>query len=123
VVNRVADVDDAIRRANATSYGLAGSIFTRRREKGMALAHRLRAGAVSINSVLGFAGVPSLPFGGVGDSGFGRVHGADGLREFARPRAITWQKFAAPIDVMTLTPKRSAITASLAMFKLRHGRG
>ncbi len=123
VVNRVADLDDALRRANATTYGLSGSVFTRNRKRGTTLAQRLRAGAVSINSVLGFAGVPSLPFGGLGDSGFGRVHGADGLREFARPKAITWQKFAAPIDVMTLTPKPSALKLSLAMFKMRHGRG
>jgi acyl-CoA reductase-like NAD-dependent aldehyde dehydrogenase len=122
VVNPVADVDEALRRTNATSYGLSGSIFTRHRRTGQALAARLRAGAVSINSVLGYAGVPSLPFGGVGDSGFGRVHGADGLREFSRPRSVTWQRFRPPIDVMTLQPTASAMRASLAMFKRRHGR-
>ena len=36
--------------------------------------------------------MPSLPFGGVGDSGFGRIHGDDGLREFARPKAITTRR-------------------------------
>lgn len=122
VVNRVADAEDALRRANATRYGLAGSIFTRRRRRGQQLAAQLRAGAVSVNSVLGYAGVPALPFGGVGDSGFGRVHGADGLREFSRPRAVTWQRFRAPIDVMTLQPTASALRISLQMFKLRHGR-
>jgi acyl-CoA reductase-like NAD-dependent aldehyde dehydrogenase len=123
VVNRVADVEEAVRRANATRYGLAGSIFTRRRRRGTRLAEGLRAGAVSVNSVLGYAGVPALPFGGVGDSGFGRVHGADGLREFSRSRAVTWQRFRAPIDVMTLQPAASAMKLSLAVFKLRHGRG
>ncbi|MFI6225969.1 aldehyde dehydrogenase family protein [Micromonospora echinospora] len=122
VVNPVADADEALRRTNATSYGLSGSIFTRHRRRGLALAAGLRAGAVSVNSVLGYAGVPSLPFGGVGDSGFGRVHGADGLREFSRPRSVTWQRFRPPIDVMTLQPTASAMRASLAMFKWRHGR-
>ncbi len=122
VVNRVADTDEALRRANATGYGLGGSIFTRDRRRGLALAAGLRAGAVSINSVLGYAGVPSLPFGGVGDSGFGRVHGADGLREFSRSRSVTWQRFKAPIDVMTLQPTASAMRSALAMFKRRHGR-
>jgi acyl-CoA reductase-like NAD-dependent aldehyde dehydrogenase len=122
VVNRVADEDEAVRRANATSYGLAGSIFTRHRDRGLALAAGLRAGAVSVNSVLGYAAVPALPFGGVGDSGFGRVHGADGLREFSRAKAVTRQRFRAPIDLMTLRPKPSALRLSLAMFRFRHGR-
>lgn len=122
VVNPVADADEALHRTNATNYGLSGSIFTRRRRHGLALAARLRAGAVSVNSVLGYAGVPALPFGGVGDSGFGRVHGADGLREFSRPRSVTWQRFRPAIDVMTLQPSAAAMRASLAMFKWRHGR-
>ncbi|GAB2921294.1 aldehyde dehydrogenase family protein [Micromonospora polyrhachis] len=122
VVNPVADTDEALHRANTTNYGLSGSIFTRHRRHGLALAARLRAGAVSVNSVLGYAGVPALPFGGVGDSGFGRVHGADGLREFSRPRSVTWQRFRPPIDVMTLQPSAAAMGASLAMFKWRHGR-
>ncbi|MFF5232689.1 aldehyde dehydrogenase family protein [Dactylosporangium sp. NPDC000521] len=123
IVNRVADADEALRRANATTYGLAGSIFTRRRATGRALAAGLRAGAVSVNSVLGYAAVPALPFGGVGDSGFGRVHGADGLREFSRAKSVTWQRFRAPIDLLTLQPAEKAMRTSLTMFKLRHGRG
>ena len=43
----------------------------------------------AVNSVLSFAATPSLPSGGVGDSGFGRLGGDDGLREFARSKAIT----------------------------------
>ena len=45
--------------------------------------------------MIAFATVPALPFGGVGDSGFGRIHGADGLREFARSKSITRQRFSA----------------------------
>ncbi|GID90725.1 aldehyde dehydrogenase family protein [Amorphoplanes digitatis] len=121
VVNPVAGAEEAVRRANAGGYGLAGSVFTRHRRRGLALAGRMRVGAVSVNSVLGFAGVPSLPFGGVGDSGFGRVHGADGLREFSRARSVTWQRFRPPIDLMTLRPSASALRVSLAMFHRRHG--
>ena len=55
----------------------------------MRIARRLRSGMTSINAALAFAGMPSLPFGGVGDSGIGRIHGDDGLREFTRPKAIT----------------------------------
>lgn len=105
VINPVADLEEAIEKANASSYGLGGSIFTGNKKRGLALAEKLDVGMVSVNSFLAFAGIPALPFGGSGDSGFGRIHGADGLREFARPKAITAQKFAAPLNLMTMTRK------------------
>lgn len=105
VINQVADLEEAVEKANATSYGLGGSIFTKDRKRGLALAEKLDVGMVSINSFLAFAGIAALPFGGSGDSGFGRIHGADGLREFARSKSITTQKFAAPLNLMTMTRK------------------
>ena len=76
----------------------------------------------SVNSVLAFAGVPGLPFGGSGDSGFGRIHGDDGLREFTRAKAITRQRFALPVALMSF--QRSARTDALLVkaVKLLHGR-
>ncbi len=85
VVNKVRDLDEAVDRANGTSYGLGASIFIGNKAKGRELAERLRNGMVSVNSVLGFAGIPSLPFGGIGESGFGRIHGADGSGSSAGP--------------------------------------
>ena len=105
VINPEADLEEGVEKANATSYGLGGSIFTGDRRRGLALAEKLDVGMVSINSFLAFAGIPALPFGGSGDSGFGRILGADGLREFARPKAITAQKFSAPLNLMTMTRK------------------
>ncbi|WP_189209097.1 aldehyde dehydrogenase family protein [Actinokineospora fastidiosa] len=119
-VTRVRDMDQAVDLANATAYGLGGTVFARAR--GLELARRLRAGMVSVNSVISFAGVPSLPFGGVGESGFGRIHGPEGLREFARAKAITTQRFRAPITMTTFarTPKVDAQVAKLITFL--HGR-
>jgi acyl-CoA reductase-like NAD-dependent aldehyde dehydrogenase len=94
-VHRVKDMDEAVTRANATAYGLAGTVFSGRRHSAMNAARRLRSGMTSINAVIAFAAVPALPFGGIGDSGFGRIHGPDGLREFTRAKAITRQRFAA----------------------------
>jgi acyl-CoA reductase-like NAD-dependent aldehyde dehydrogenase len=68
-VTKVKDVEEAITLTNATSYGLAGSVFSKRR--GMEIARQLRSGMTSVNSVLAFAGVPGLPFGGSGDPGSG----------------------------------------------------
>jgi len=100
-VAKVRDMDDAVARANATRYGLGNTVFGRK--NAVAIAERLRSGMVSINSVISFAGIPSLPFGGVGDSGFGRIHGPDGLREFTRAKAIARPRFTAPIQLTTFT--------------------
>ncbi|WP_433830636.1 aldehyde dehydrogenase family protein [Actinoplanes sp. CA-015351] len=122
VVNPVADLAEAVRLTNASKYGLAASIFTADTKRAAALARQIRTGAVSINSVLGFAGVPSLPFGGVGDSGFGRIHGADGLREFSRAQAVTWRRFAPLIDLMRLDRDPVALDRARKLFRFRHAR-
>jgi acyl-CoA reductase-like NAD-dependent aldehyde dehydrogenase len=120
-VTKVRDADEAVRLTNATSYGLAGSVFGKKR--GMEIARQLRSGMTSVNSVLAFAGIPGLPFGGSGDSGFGRIHGDDGLREFTRAKAITRQRFALPMPIMSF--ERTAKTDGLLLktIRLLHGRG
>ena len=76
-VTRVADMAEAVERANASRYALGSAVFAGNAKKAMAAARALRSGMTSINAVIAYATVPSLPFGGVGDSGFGRIHGAD----------------------------------------------
>jgi acyl-CoA reductase-like NAD-dependent aldehyde dehydrogenase len=119
-VSRVSDVDEAIRRTNDTPYGLAAAVFSKSR--GEAIARRIRSGMASVNSVLTFSGVAGLPFGGVGASGFGRIHGEDGLREFARSKAITRQRFNAPVDVMTFRRKDGAMRKLATVVNLVYGR-
>ncbi|MGW2282426.1 aldehyde dehydrogenase family protein [Streptomyces sp. NPDC001770] len=97
VINPVAHVDEAVERANASRYALGAAVFCRSGREGAAIAARLRAGAVSVNSVLGFAAVPALPFGGSQDSGFGRIHGEEGLRGFTSVQSTTVQRFTPPI--------------------------
>ncbi|MFC4072054.1 aldehyde dehydrogenase family protein [Actinoplanes subglobosus] len=122
VVNPVDSVDEAVQLTNASKYGLAASIFSKDSHGATRIARKLRTGAASVNAVLGFAGVPSLPFGGVGDSGFGRIHGADGLREFSRAQAVTRQRFAAPMDLMRLDRDPKVMQRALRLFHFRHGR-
>ncbi|HWJ65253.1 MAG TPA: aldehyde dehydrogenase family protein [Nocardioides sp.] len=98
-VARVASMDEAVERANGTSFALGSTVFSK--ERGMEIAERLRAGMTAINGVISFAGIPTLPFGGVGDSGFGRIHGPDGLREFTYPHAIARQRFKSAIPLTT----------------------
>jgi acyl-CoA reductase-like NAD-dependent aldehyde dehydrogenase len=120
-VARVRDADEAVERVNATAYGLAGSVFGKKR--GVEIARRMRSGMTSVNQVAAFAGVPGLPFGGSGESGFGRIHGDDGLREFAWAKAITRQRFDLPLKVLSFdrTPKTDALLARA--LKVMHGRG
>jgi acyl-CoA reductase-like NAD-dependent aldehyde dehydrogenase len=103
VVNTAEDVDDAIRRANGTSFGLGSSVFSARH--GDEIARKLRAGGVTVNAVLSFVGMPSVPFGGVGDSGFGRFHGAAGLREFTYAKSTVRKRFGIPGPDMQSFPR------------------
>ncbi|WP_436521050.1 aldehyde dehydrogenase family protein [Actinoplanes sp. HUAS TT8] len=123
VVNPVDSLDEAVDRANASRYGLAASVFSGDRATALSLVKRLRAGAASVNSVLGFAAIPALPFGGRGDSGFGRIHGADGLREFSRAHAVAWRRFPAPMALMTFDRDPAVLARALRLFKIRHARG
>lgn len=105
-IERVSDMDEAVELANASSYGLGGAVFSRRR--GPELARRIRSGMTSVNNVIGFAGLPELPFGGVGGSGFGRIHGADGLREFCYAKSVARQRFTPPVS-MTNFERRARV--------------
>jgi acyl-CoA reductase-like NAD-dependent aldehyde dehydrogenase len=118
---RARDADHAVALANANRYGLGAAVFATRRAEPIAQA--LRSGMASINSVLTFAGIPSLPLGGVGESGFGRVHGPDGLREFTNPKAITRQRFALPFSVQSFDRPGYVLPALRQAMRLRHGRG
>ncbi len=120
VVTKVRDLDQAIELANSTPFGLAASVFGKRRAQ--EAAERLRVGMVSINSWVMYAGVPALSWGGVGSSGFGRIHGADGLREFARSKAITRQQFKAPISLTSFSRAKRATDIVVRYDRLRHRR-
>lgn len=67
----VADFEEAVTRANDTDYGLSAAIFTRDINKAMRFVKRVRSGMVHINAPT-LHDEPHVPFGGVGDSGFGR---------------------------------------------------
>ncbi|MFK0170512.1 aldehyde dehydrogenase family protein [Streptomyces sp. NPDC090306] len=122
VVNAVADAQQAVDLANASRYALGAAVFCGSRRTGARLAARLRAGAVSVNSVLGFAAVPALPFGGSGDSGFGRVHGAAGLLAFTAPQSVTVRRFAPPVDLTSFATPAARKARAAALVRGLHRR-
>ena len=119
-VTKVKDADEAVARSNDTAYGLAGAVFSR--QHGMEIAQRLDSGMTSINQVIAFAGVPGLPFGGKGDSGFGRIHGEDGLKEFTRAKSITRQRYALPVALLSFDRSRRVDALLGRAVRLLHGR-
>jgi acyl-CoA reductase-like NAD-dependent aldehyde dehydrogenase len=121
-VTKVADLDEGVSLANASSYGLGGSIFARNKKAAMAAARTLRSGMTAVNSVISFASVPALPFGGSGDSGFGRIHGADGLREFAQPKAITRQRMKPTVNLTSFGRSDQDMKRILSFASMLHGK-
>ncbi|CAG0892753.1 unnamed protein product [Darwinula stevensoni] len=80
------DEEEAVARANATEFGLAGAVFTRDIRRGHRVAARLKAGTVWINT---FNLYPTeLPFGGFKRSGVGRENGVDALHHFSQTKTV-----------------------------------
>jgi acyl-CoA reductase-like NAD-dependent aldehyde dehydrogenase len=80
--------DEAVERANATTYGLASGVITNDAEKGLQLARRIQAGVVHVNDQP-VGDEPQMPFGGVKDSGWGRFGGSAAIEEFTELHWVT----------------------------------
>ncbi|MFI0739598.1 succinic semialdehyde dehydrogenase [Streptomyces sp. NPDC021100] len=92
-VYRFDDEDEAVRLANATPYGLNASVWTRDGRRGREIAGRLRAGTVNVNEAYAAAyGSAAAPMGGMGESGIGRRHGAEGILKFTEAQTVAHQR-------------------------------
>ncbi|MDI1459652.1 aldehyde dehydrogenase family protein [Catellatospora sp. KI3] len=120
VVTKVASNDEAVTLANDSAYGLGSSVFSK--GQGMAIAARLRTGMTAVNSAFAFAVLPELPFGGVGQSGFGRIHGHDGLKEFARAKSIAKRRMPSTPALLTFRRTPAGMKLAMAAVKFLHGR-
>jgi succinate-semialdehyde dehydrogenase/glutarate-semialdehyde dehydrogenase len=83
---RVEDLDEAIRRANASQYGLGSSIWTRSAVAIDRAIRELDAGVTWVNQL--HYGYDELPFGGTKQSGFGREHGQEALEEYTELKSV-----------------------------------
>lgn len=90
---KVKDIDEAIEKSNDSNYGLHGNVWTEDINKGRAIAQRMETGSVSVNDISMIFGVPSAPFGGVKESGFGHNGGDEGLRAFCHAQSILYGRY------------------------------
>jgi acyl-CoA reductase-like NAD-dependent aldehyde dehydrogenase len=109
--------EEALTLANASSFGLTGSVWTRNRVRGIALARRMRVGNAGVNDHVMSSAAPNVPWGGVGDSGYGRTRGAEGLLDMTyaqsmsieRIRTLPREFFWYPYSALKLKLLRRAI--------------
>ena len=112
-INRVKSMEEAITLSNASRYGLGASVWSKR--SGKKIAAQLHCGMVAINSTISFAAIASVPFGGVKDSGYGRIHGPEGILEFTYPRTVIKPYFQLPISFTSFkrTPANDKLIVTL----------
>ena len=120
-INKVTNTDEAIRLSNASSYGLSAAVFSKR--DGEKIAAQLACGMVSINSVFVFAAVASVPFGGVKNSGYGRIHGAEGMLEYTYARTVVKTRFKIPLKFTSFKRTKFSEKVLTTLIKRLHGRG
>ncbi|HET8582910.1 MAG TPA: aldehyde dehydrogenase family protein, partial [Jatrophihabitans sp.] len=117
---RVSSEDEAIAQANDTRYGLNASVWTRDTKRGRRVAERLRAGAVNINEGYAAAwGSVAAPSGGVGDSGLGRRHGAEGILKYTDVQTIATQRLLPIGPLPGMSEQTWARTMTVALWAMR----
>src|SRR5262249_4988674 len=82
------DVDEAIRIANDSSYGLGGAVYSAHTAKALEVAKRIRTGTINVN---GGVSLLHSPFGGFKESGIGREGGRWGMLEYTEVQSIAWK--------------------------------
>lgn len=93
---QVGSEEEAIALANDSHLGLNAYVFTRDGDRGARIAEKVRAGSVVVNDVLLNHAMPETPFGGVKQSGIGRIHGEDALRDMSEARHVNTNRIPAP---------------------------
>ncbi len=122
-VVEVKDVEDAIRRANASRYGLTASIWSKDVAKAEKLAKRLRAGVVTINNHSFTGAIASMPWSGVGESGWGITGSPLALDHLTRPRLVVVDRNRAKRELWWFPYTPTLEKLAIAFAVMRGGAG
>jgi acyl-CoA reductase-like NAD-dependent aldehyde dehydrogenase len=122
-IMKIADVEEGVRLANDSDYGLQASVWTKDVNKGEALARRIQAGVVCVNDAQINYTALNLPMGGWKSSGLGTRHGAAGIRKYTKVQSLLVTKRALKREPF-MFPYKARTTRLLGRFyKLMYGRG
>jgi acyl-CoA reductase-like NAD-dependent aldehyde dehydrogenase len=119
----VDSADEAVTRTNASKFGLTTSLWTRKYNHAHDLAKKLRTGVVTINNHGFTAAIPSAPWTGVGDSGYGITNSAHALAELTRVRFVLEDRNGAKRELWWYPYTPVLRTIAFAMAKVRGGAG
>ncbi len=115
-------LEEAVRLANDSAYGLSAYVFTASKAKADEIANQLLAGTVMHNDTLYTHAAPETPWGGVKSSGLGRVHGKHGMRDFCEVRHVNLEHFIFPA-FWYYPYSRKAWSTGLRVYRTLLGRG
>jgi acyl-CoA reductase-like NAD-dependent aldehyde dehydrogenase len=121
-IMKVKDEAEAIRLANDCSYGLGASVWSADLERARRVAHQIEAASIIINDTIAQFAVPMLPFGGLKHTGYGRVHGKEGLMQFTRPYAYAVGGPPPAWDIATILRKPGHYRLGSALMRVLFGR-
>lgn len=93
-IMKVSSDEEAVRLSNDSHLGLNAYVFSKDRDHGRRIAEQIQAGSVLVNDVVSNGGCPDAPFGGIKQSGFGRVMGEDSLRDMCQVRHVSVERMA-----------------------------
>jgi succinate-semialdehyde dehydrogenase/glutarate-semialdehyde dehydrogenase len=120
-IMKVHNEAEAVRLANDSVYGLGASVWSNDLRRAERVAHRVQAGSVLINDTIVQIAVPMLPFGGLKQSGYGRIHGKEGLLQFTQTYSYAISRSPSAFDLAVMMRKPGHYWLGAGLWRILFG--